>query len=52
MFDSPGLNEDVCVGGIEHEFTDELLGDWDGRLIRHTEIGEVVQESAMVDSTH
>lgn len=34
--DSLGLNEDVCVGGVQHKFTDKLLCDGDGGLVGHT----------------
>lgn len=44
--DSLGLDEDVCIGGVQHEFTDKLLRDGDGSLVGHTEIREIIQESA------
>lgn len=44
--DSLGLDEDVCVGRVQHKFTDKLLRDGDGSLVGHTEIREIIQESA------
>lgn len=43
--DSLGLDEDVCVRGIQHKFADELLRDGDGRLVGHAQIREIIQES-------
>lgn len=36
--DSLGLDEDICVGGVQHKFTDKLLCDGDGSFVGHTEI--------------
>lgn len=47
--DSLSLDEDICVGGVQHKFTDKLLCDGDGSLVGHTEIREIVQESEKVD---
>ena len=44
--DSLGLDENVCVGGVQHKFTDKLLCDGNGRLVGHAEIREIIQESA------
>lgn len=49
--DSLGLDEDICIGGVQHKFTDELLCDGDGGLIRHTEIREIIQEPGGADQT-
>lgn len=38
MRDSLGLDEDLSVGGVQNEFTDELLCHWDGRLIGHAQV--------------
>lgn len=46
--DSLGLDEDVCVGGVQHKFTDKLLRDGDGSLVGHAEIREIIQESGRV----
>ena len=43
--DSLGLDEDICVGGVQHKFTDKLLRDGDGSLVGHAEIREIIQES-------
>lgn len=51
MCDSLGLDEDICVGGVQHEFTDKLLCDGDGSLIGHTQIREIIQEPGRVDQT-
>lgn len=42
--DSLGLDEDICVGGVQHKFTDKLLRDGDGSLVGHTQIREIIQE--------
>lgn len=44
--DSLGLDEDICVGGVQHKFTDKLLCDGDGGLVGHAEIRQIIQESA------
>lgn len=52
MCDSLGLDEDICVGGVQHKFTDKLLCDGDGGLVGHTEIREIIQESGgIIDQT-
>lgn len=49
--DSLGLNEDVCNGGVQNKFTDKLLRDWDGGLVGHTQIRQIIQESDRADQT-
>lgn len=49
--DSLGLDEDICVDGVQHKFTDKLLCDGDGSLVGHTEIREIIQESGRVEQT-
>lgn len=46
--DSLGLDEDICVGGVQHKFTDKLLCDGDCSLVGHTEIRQIIQESRRV----
>lgn len=41
---SLGLNQDVSVGGIQHSFTNELLGHRNRLVHGHAEVGEVIQE--------
>lgn len=45
---SLGLDENVAVLGIQHTLADELLGDGDGDVIGHTQVGQVVQEPGEV----
>lgn len=33
-----GLDEDVCVIGVEHKLADEFLCDRDGCFIGHTQV--------------
>lgn len=40
-----GVNEDVCIGLIQHSITDELLSNRDGLIHGHTKIRQVVQKS-------
>ena len=47
---SLGLDENVAVLGVQHTLADELLGDGDGDVIGHTQIGQVVQEPGGGDS--
>lgn len=49
--DSLGLDEDICVRGVQHKFTDKLLCDRDGSFVGYTEIREIIQESERVDQT-
>lgn len=44
--DSLGLDEDVCVGGVQHKFTDKLLCHGYCSLVRHAKIREIIQKSA------
>lgn len=46
--DSLGLDEDICVCGVQHKFADELLRDGNGSLVGHAEIRKIIQESARV----
>ena len=46
MTDSPRFNENVCILLTEQTFTDQLLGDRNGHLATHTQVGQVVQEPA------
>lgn len=39
-----GLDEDVCITGIEHKLADEFLCDWDSRFIGHTQVWKVIQK--------
>lgn len=41
---SLGLNQDVSIGGIQHSFTNELLGHRDRLVHGHTEVRKVIQE--------
>lgn len=50
--DSPGLDEDICVGGVQHKFTDELLCDGDGSFVGHAEIRQIIQESERAETNH
>lgn len=45
---SLGLDENVTVLGVQHTLADELLGNRDGNVIGHTQVGEVVQEPGVV----
>ena len=47
---SLGLDENVAVLGVQHTLADELLGDGDGNVIGHTQVGQVVQEPGGGDS--
>lgn len=44
--DSLGLDEDVCIGGVQHKFTDKLLCHGYCSLVRHAQIREIIQKSA------
>lgn len=33
-----GLDEDVCIRGVEHKLADEFLCDRDGCFIGHTQV--------------
>lgn len=44
--DSLGLDEDVCVGGVQHKFTDKLLCHRYCSLVRDAKIREIIQKSA------
>lgn len=48
-YDSLGLDEDVCIAGVQHKFTDKLLRDGDGGFVGHTEIRQIIQESDRTD---
>jgi len=39
-----GLDEDVCVGWVQHGVADQLLGHRDGLVHGHAQIRQVVQE--------
>lgn len=41
---SLGLNQDVSIAGIQHSFTNELLGHRNRLVHGHAEVGEVIQE--------
>lgn len=49
--DSLGLDEDICVGGVQHKFTDELLCHGYRSLVRDTKIREIIQKSAWKQQT-
>lgn len=38
------LDEDVCINGVEHKLTDELLCDRDGCFIGHAQVWKVIQK--------
>lgn len=44
--DSLGLDEDICVGGVQHKFTDKLLCHGYCSLVRDAKIREIIQEPA------
>lgn len=44
--DSLGLDEDICVGGVQHKFADKLLCHGDCGLVRDAKIREIIQEPA------
>ena len=50
MTDSPCFNENVCILLTEQTLTDQLLGDGNGHLATHTQVGQVVQEPAKTDT--
>ena len=50
MTDSPRFNENVCILLTEQTLTDQLLGDGNGHLATHTQVGQVVQEPAKTDT--
>lgn len=45
------LDEDILVFGVQHTFTDELLSDWDGNIVGHTQVRQIVQEPAQIHTS-
>lgn len=39
------VDEDVCIGLIQHSITDELLSNRNGLIHGHTKIRQIVQKS-------
>lgn len=41
---SLGLDEDVCVDGVQHEFANELLSDRNGCFVGDTQVRQIIQK--------
>lgn len=41
---SLGLDKDVCIDGVQHEFANELLSDRNGCFVGDTQVRQIIQK--------